>query len=299
MSAQDRLSRAVDERADALGTLLDRSLHGDGQALEVLVALLRTRHYTSIIDRLHRTRTQASTQTIEDAFQDSILRLVEKVKSGELRDLPDSSRADVLTYFFRLCDRRIADLRRPRLSPALARDKEELPTDLIDRNAVIPGENKTTERHRALLESAVLRLGPEEREILEEYLKGASQKEIAEKVGKKPSDINNLIARLKERLLLDIAPRSQTARLNYEAERSSERKKPSREEVKKAVEQLPLELAQVIQAIHYEKRTFESLARDLGSHGDRKVASRLKQAYRVLGAKLRADFPRAFDESQV
>lgn len=296
MSATDRLSHEVDKKADALGTLLERSLGGDGAALEVLVALLRTRHYKTLLDRLHRTRKQASTQTLEDAFQDSILQLVDKVKSGELRDLPEERREDVLGYFFKLCDRRIADLHRPRLSPVLAMEKEDVPTDLIDSNARIPGDHVTTDRHRDLLRSAVLRLGPEDRLVLEEYLKGASHKEIAEQVGKKACDVANQIARLKQRLLLDIAPRSATARLKYEAERATPLRKPSREELKAAVEQLPLELAEAVRAIHFEKITFETFAKSLKSHGDRKAASRLKQAYRLLSTKLRADFPSAFDE---
>lgn len=296
MAATKALAPGLGADQEALGALLERSLRGDLQALEVLITLLRTRHYKRILDRLHHSRRKAGTQTLEDAFQDTVLHLVERIRSGELRDLGEKDRGNVLGYIFKLCDRRVADLRRPRVSPANARDKSDVPSDLIDSKAVIPGEMPTTERHRRHLASAMARLDPLERRVLECHLAGVPYRAISEETGKSEAHLAVIIARIKEQLIQDIVPRSPTAKLKYEEERQAALRTPTAEEVKAAVEKLPPELKRAVVAVHYEGKTVQDLAALLGDRGSEKALVRLKQACRILSTNLKAEFPKAFQE---
>jgi RNA polymerase sigma factor (sigma-70 family) len=296
MSETGQLAAGPDGGAEAMGALLERALQGDGAALGVLITLLKTQHYRRIIGSMRKVRCQANTATLEDVFQDSVIQLVERVKSGELRDLPEESRRDVLKVFQQLCDRKLQSVYKPRRSPVNDRRKGEVPESVVDGKVSIPGEGRPTEQHRNLLESALRRLDPFERQILVKYLDGQSYAEIARETGKSEAYLMNVVSRAKKDILFDILPRSATARLKYEKEETARFRTPSREELRAAVDQLPLELREAVVHVHYEKRDLGLLAQKLGPGGAQKAKTRIHQAYRTLSGRLKAPFPKTFDD---
>jgi len=296
MSETGQRAAGTDDGAEVMGALLERALQGDGAALDVLITLLKTQHYRRIIRSMRKVRWQANTATLEDVFQDSVIQLVERVKSGELRDLPEESRRDVLKFFQQLCDRKLQSVYKPRRSPVNDRRKGEVPENVVDGNVPIPGENKPTEQHRRLLESALRRLDPFERHVLSKYLDGHSYAEIAHETGKSEDALDCLIRRVKKAILFDILPRSATARLKYEEEEATRSRKPTRDEIRAVVDLLPPELREVVLHVHYEKRDIDELARTLGPQGSQKVQTRIKQAYRTLSGRLKAPFPKTFED---
>ena len=297
VSERDPLPAGRDGDREAMGYLLDQALQGDRQALDTLISLIQTRHYAKIIGGLRKFRRGARTQTLEDIFQDSIIELVEKVRSGGLADLAPQERSDILRYFEIRCERKLRDHTRPRGNPLFDRDKADVPAMMIDENAPIPGDERKTEEHRRLLESAILRLDPLTRKVLERHLNGVPYGELAKETGKSENALAKLVWDAKMEILMDIVPRSPTARLNYEKERASAMKPDTAPEVRRAVDLLPRETRKAICHVHYEGGSIESLAGLIGDHGLEKARSRLKKGYEVLSSRLRgAPFPETFQE---
>jgi RNA polymerase sigma factor (sigma-70 family) len=277
---------------DVLDLLLERALRGDEEALGALLALLGTRHYRRVINSLRRLRSDAHTATLEDVFQDSVVKLVERIRSGELSELSPAERPGLLKYFQTLCDGRLRDTLKPRKSPVLARRKEPLPPDLPDKR--VPEGPKT--EHLRLLESALRRLEPAEEELLRKYLAGVPYKEIARQTGKSENALMKAVSNAKRKILADILPKSQTARLNIDKTRGRGKKPPGAEEILRAVRALPPELKEAIQFVHFEGGTPERLAARLGDRGLEKVRARLTQGYRRLAGTLGVPFPDSFSE---
>jgi RNA polymerase sigma factor (sigma-70 family) len=283
--------------SDALDTLLGRALSGDAEAAHCLVALLESDHHDRVTARMGYLKTGARTQTIEDAFQDTILRLMQRLRSGELRNLAAVDRENILQYFQRLCDGRLRDVMRERVSPVLNRRKEALSERLVDPHARVPGIAGQTE-HLALIHEAISGLEPEHERILRCYLEGVPQEEIARDCGRTIDAIKNVIVRLKKDLQLAIVPRSATAKLKFEEEQAKTRRWPSRAQIDATLAVLPPEIKEAAIFVHVKRRSVEDLARTLGDRGFEKAQARLKQAYRSLSGKLKAPFPEAFEKAR-
>ncbi len=206
MAETSHLTARTDDGAEAMGALLERALQGDAAALDVLITLLKTRHYRRIIGSMRKVRCQANTATLEDVFQDSVIQLVERVKSGGLRDLPEESRRDVLRFFQHLCDRKLQSVYKPRRSPVNARRKGEVPESVVDGKVPIPGENRPTEQHRKLLDSALRRLDPFEQQVLAKHLDGLSYADIADVLDISVATVKIRIYRAKQAIRKTIAP---------------------------------------------------------------------------------------------
>lgn len=284
------------DESDPQEILLGRALAGDAEAAHWLVTLLQSEGYRDIIGKMGYLKTGAHTATIDDVFQDTLIRFLERLKSGELKDLPAEDRKDIQQYFQRLCDGRLRDAVHARKSPLLARHKEEVPLDLIDPNAQIPGDSRQTE-HLALVQSAIARLDPEHALILRKVLAGQAYEEIAKETGRTVPAIKCLMLRIKEDLQADIVPRSATAKLNFEQEKAKERRWPSRSEIEAAIAILPPEIKEAAALIHLERRSMDDYARKLGDRGYEKAQSRLKQAYRSLAGRMKVPFPEAFEKA--
>lgn len=282
--------------SEALSVLLERSLQGDPEALNLLITLLQTKYYKRFTVSLKRLDTPAHTQTIEDVVQDSVIRLMEKIRAGELDDLKPEDRKNFLKYFQRVCDGGLRNAIRARKSPVLDRNKPPVPEEVIDANARIPGEERHTE-HLVLMHEAMARLDPENARILKLYTEGIPYQEIARITGKRKDNLKNIVLRAREALFEDIAPRSATAQLNYEKEQKKEKRWPTRTEIEEAVSILPPEIKEAVVFVHLEHRTIDELARKLGDRGYDKAQARLKQAYRSLSGGLKASFPEAFEKA--
>lgn len=297
MGERETLPAGRDGDREALGFLLDQALRGDPEAPDVLVSLIKTRHYAKIIGGLRRFRRGAHTQTLEDIFQDSIIELMEKIRSGSLADLSPQERSDILKYFEIRCDRKLRDHTRPRQDPLFSRDKARVPAQIPDPNTPIPGEERKTQEHRRLLESAILRLGPSARKVLELYIRGVPYSEIARETGKSENAIMSVVSQAKKTLIQDIVPRSPTARIQYERERAMDSKPLTADEVRRVVDLLPVETREAIRHVHYEGGTVESLISRLGDRGLEKAQARLRKGYEILSARLRgAPFPETFED---
>jgi RNA polymerase sigma factor (sigma-70 family) len=279
--------------SDVEEALLGRALSGDAEAAHWLVALFQSQYHKRITGRMKSLYTGAHTQTIEDVFQDTIIRLMERLKAGELKDLPPEDRQDILKYFQRLCDGRLRDAVRVRISPALSRRKEEVPEEIEDENVPIPGESRNTE-HLALVQDAIGRLDPQDAQVLRKYLEGMSFDEIGRETGRTVDALKMLVVRLKKALQVDIAPRSATANLKYEEDVAKARRWPRRSEIEAAIARLPPTIKEAAVFVHLEHHSIEEFAKKLGDQGFDKAQARLKQAYRTLSGKLKVAFPEAF-----
>ncbi|HLY73345.1 MAG TPA: sigma-70 family RNA polymerase sigma factor [Planctomycetota bacterium] len=288
---------SVGDESDPQEILLRRALAGEAEAAHWLVTLLQSECYRDITGKMGYLKTGAHTATIDDVFQDTLIRFMERLKSGELKDLAPEDRKDIQQYFQRLCDGRLRDALHARKSPLLARHKEEVPLDLVDKNARIPGDARQTE-HLALVHSAISRLDPEHATILRRVLAGMPYEEIATETGRTIPAIKCLMQRIKEDLQADIAPRSATARLKYEEEKAKERQWPSRSVIEAAIAVLPPEIKEAAVFLHVERRSLDEFARKLGDRGYEKAQARLKQAYRSLSGRMKVPFPEAFEKSQ-
>jgi RNA polymerase sigma factor (sigma-70 family) len=281
--------------AAALGVLLDQALGGDETALGMLVTLLHTQYGQRVINVMRKMGTGARTATLEDVFQESILRLMERIRAGELRDLDPKQRENFVSYFQRRCDNRLRELTlRVKKSPIKQRKKFVIPRGLADPKARIPGEVRRSE-DLALIRSALDRLPPEKANVLRRYMEGASYEEIAKETGASKDNLMKLVSRAKEELLFDLAQRSPTARLQYDIETGkTPRKPPGKREIEGAIARLPREIREAVTFVHLETGSADELAGRLGERGAEKAQARLQQAYRTLSARLKAPFPESF-----
>lgn len=286
----------IGDESDPQEILLSRALAGDAEGAHWLVTLLQSAYFRDITRQMKSLHTGAHTHTIEDVFQETLIRFLERLKAGEFKDLPPEDRDNIIHYFQRLCDGRLRDEVRTRMSPVLRRDKEEVPETLLDRNARIPGDSRHTE-HMSLVNAAIDRLEPLHARVIRLYLSGTSCEDIGRETGRSPDAIKNLIKRLKVDLREDIVPLSATAKVNYEADKARERKWPSRSEIEAAIAILPPEIKEAAAFVHIERRSLDEFARKLGDRGYEKAQARIKQAYRSLAGRMKVPFPEAFEKA--
>lgn len=280
--------------SDALDVLLERALLGDAQAARMFVTLLQTQYHQSLVDAM-RQFPAAHTQTVEDVIQDSIISLMEKLRTGELKDLSAEDRSDFLKYFKRLLMGALRNTVRERISPVLAREKEALKEEIPDDKAAIPGDSRNTE-HLVLINDAADKLDPESAQLLRMYRDEVPFAEIARITGKKEETLRNDIRRIKQDLRMEILPRSATAQLHHESEQRRSKRWPTRREVESAIATLPPTIKEAVSRVHLEQRPVEEFAATLGDRGLEKAMSRLKQAYGTLAFKLKVPFPDAFEK---
>lgn len=284
------------EQSDPREILLCRALAGEAEAAHWLVTLLHSEGYRDITGKMGYLKTGAHTATIDDVFQETLVRFLERLKAGELKDLSPENRKDIQQYFQRLCDGRLRDAVHVRKDPLFARKKEELSPDLVDKSVPPPGNSQHTE-HLSLVHSAIARLDPEHANILRKILSGTPYEEISKETGRSVKAIKNLFMRIKDDLQADIVPRSATAKLKFEEEKAKGRNWPSRSEIEAAIAILPPEIKEAAVFVHVEHRSVEEFARKLGDRGFEKAQARLKQAYRSLSGKMKVPFPEAFEKA--
>jgi RNA polymerase sigma factor (sigma-70 family) len=280
--------------APSLEYLFEQALRGDNEALRHFMTLINTKHYKLITQRLRGLKTGAGNATVEDIFQDTVINLMEKLQDGEIKDLKDDDRKDILEYFQKLCNGRLKDAVRKRKSPALERHKTKIPEQFPDRSVKIPGEQRYTE-HLSLIDYAASRLSPEHAAILKMYRDEVPYAEMARITGKKEETLRNLIARLKNELQLKIVPRSETAALHFERGRSQPLPdQPTWAQIDAVVALMPPEIGEAVRFVHVERHTVEELGRSLGVQGSEKAKARLVQAYQTLRGRLKFPFPDCF-----
>lgn len=296
MDRPQDLGLGIGGESDPQEILLGRALAGDAEGAHWLVTLLQSAYFRDITRQMKSLNTGAHTHTIEDVFQETLIRFLERMRNGELKDLAPEDRDDIIHYFQRLCDGRLRDEVRVRQSPVLRRGKEEVPETLIDKNARIPGDSRHTE-HLSLVNAAIDRLEPLHAQVIRLYLGGVSCEEIGRETGRSPDAIKNLIKRLKVDLRENIVPLSATAKMNYEADKARERKWPARSEIEAAIAVLPPEIKEAAVFVHVEHRSLDEFARKLGDRGYEKAQARIKQAYRSLAGRMKVPFPEAFEKA--
>lgn len=287
---------SIGDESDPQEILLSRALAGDAEGAHWLVTLLQSAYFRDITRQMKSLHTGAHTHTIEDVFQETLIRFLERLKAGELKDLSQEDRDNIISYFQRLCDGRLRDEVRVRQSPVLRRDKAEVSETILDQNARIPGDSRHTE-HLSLINAAIDRLEPLYAQVIRLYLSGVTCEDIGSQTGRSPKAIRNLIMRLKVDLREDIVPLSATAKVNYEADKARERKWPARSEIEAAIAILPPEIKEAALFVHVQHRSLDEFARKLGERGYEKAQARIKQAYRSLAGRMKVPFPEAFEKA--
>lgn len=282
--------------APSLEFLFEQALRQDKDALKHLFTLINTKHYKQITARLKGLRTGAGNPTVEDVFQDTVITLMEKLEAGELKELTEEDRKDILKYFQGLCNGRLKDVVRKRKSPVLQRHKAQIPETFADRGAKIPGEQRYTE-YLSLIDYAASRLSPEHAAILRMYRDGVPYEEMARITGKKVETLRNLIVRLKDELQLVIVPRSDTAELHYEKSLNPPKRRLTRREIEAAVEKLPAINKDAFLFVHVEGNSVEQLAERIGDDDTHRAQGRLEDAYRILSQRLNDIFPDAYERA--
>lgn len=299
---------ASNQTALLLDETFESALRGDAKALEMLLTLLKTRYGNLIFRKLRVHRGRSHTATMEDIFQESMVELIEQIKSGALAELEESERRDLVGYFQSLCDRRLENLRKARLDPLFDRNKSSVPFDLsrdkrIGEKVPIPGDGRKTERlqrHQGLLQNGIARLDPFDRLVLERHLAGVPYALISKETGTKVSTLESLVSRIKHSLAERILHQSPTARIHQRGDESSAPGTSSRsllptpQEIREAIRGLPVDTQRAIEFIHLKGGTVEQLAKSLGARGVEKAQARLKKGYESLSLKLEVSFPDSF-----
>ena len=277
----------------ALRVLLDQAILGDAEAAEHLVTLLGTKYYQRVLNRLEALKTEAKKPTLQDIFQDSIIELTQSLKSGGLKDLAEKDRQNVLYYFQNLCRDNLKNLLHRRKSPLLKHHLAELPEGLADPNVKIPGEQRHTE-HLELIAGAINRLDPDHALIMKLYKDQVSFEEMGRRLDKNAGTLRNQVVYLKEKLIVDIASRSETANFYLQKrQKESAKRPPTWEELAEAVELLPPKLREAAHFVAVEGRSIGAYSRGLGEGGPSEVEARLFLAYENLSKRFGVEFPDA------
>lgn len=302
-------SRDVAPKAPSNNTIelleetFENALRGDGQALEVLLTLIKSKYGNLILSKLRHHRGRSQTATIEDIFQQSMVDLMDQIKAGALSDLKESERRDVVGYFQSLCDRKLENHRKQRLDPLYAHDKEVMPEHIrenkrIGTEAYIPGDEHKSDkalRHHELLREAKEMLSPSDRNIFDRYLAGVPYAEISQLTGVKVPTLESLVTRIKQKIAERILEQSPTARLHHGLpEQPTKSLVPTAAEIRGAIEDLPRDTQDAITFVHLAGGTVEKLAKKLGDRGLEKAQARLKRGYESLQIKLDLPFPDSF-----
>jgi RNA polymerase sigma factor (sigma-70 family) len=270
--------RTGDDR-ELFATLLGKALREkDDDALTSLVSLLGTRRYVRQIKAYLSVIPGAHSSTRDDVVQETFLRFMDRVRSGELTEVP----ADVLKYVARLA----AFYLRDRLRYKLHEDERErgsltsVKHTAVDPNAVGPVTECDLREHRKFLDAALAELPAEDREILLLSQGDLSYREIGDQVGKSEEAVRKVVKRSEARVLEKLIQKSPTLASQYrEQTRAPERPAPRAEELRKAVGTLPPELRTVVSALHYDGKSIDDLASSLGRD---KAEARRDAGYEML-----------------
>jgi len=259
-----------------LRPLLDDALRGDRESLHALLELLATDHYRRIVGFL-RKHSAARTQTIEVAFQDSMVHFHELAGKGEV-----DVRGDVLQWVMWFCLRTLRNSRKGRKTPAHDRNWNRMTAVLENLEARhLSGPATLAVRHEAqeALRHAVDDLPARMKEVLELHLKGLTPDEIAAKLGIAVKTVYDIQDKAKSRVLLELAP-------SGAAPAKAPRKDPRAAAfIKTAVAGLPPEIRKAIEAHHFHG------AAELS---DERLRQLRDEGYRLLSRKLGVPFPDAF-----
>lgn len=271
-----------------LRPLLDEALRGDRDSLRALMELLATEYYRRIVGFLRR-HSSARTQTIEVAFQDSMVRFHELAEAGEVE-----VRGDVLNWVLYFCLRTLRNTRKARKTPAHDRNWNRMTAvleNLEARNFSGPATLAVRNEAELALRRSIDELPPRMKEVLELHVKGLSPAEIAEKLGIAVKTVYDLQEKAKARLLLELAPKGKAPAAAAPKPRKADPQAAAM--IRAAVVQLPRDIRRVIDALHLKGLAEAEAVSTLGLSGERLRELR-DEGYQLLGKKLGVRFPDAF-----
>lgn len=279
---------------EVLATLLGKAIRAkDDDALVSLVSLLGTPVYLRQIKAYLSAIPGAHSSTRDDVVQETFIRFMDRVRSGELSEVPP----DVLKYVARLAAYYLRDKLRYKLHED-ARERGSLTSvkyTAVDTRTLGPVTVADLGDHRKILEETLAELSDEDREIFL-LCQDLSYEEAAARLGRGKEGIRKRFDIVKARILRSLVGKSPALAEKYrdlEASRAARRPPPSADELRKAVETLPPELRAVVAGLHYERRSFDELVRTLGRE---KAEARRDAGYEMLSMQFGGlPFPETFE----
>jgi RNA polymerase sigma-70 factor (ECF subfamily) len=171
---------------------VDRALHGDGDAWEVLYVRLRPRLFAMCLRKL------GNREDAEDAVSETMLRAVRAANTFRWRN------AGFDAWIFRICRNVVIDMLRSRSRRAVLPSGEEQPqVGTVEEGVVLADEHATVRR-------ALDRLPPNDRELLElRIIGGLSSEEVAYVLGKRPGAVRTAQSRALARMRTYLAEEEQ------------------------------------------------------------------------------------------
>jgi DNA-directed RNA polymerase specialized sigma24 family protein len=286
--------------SDLLNDAFEAALRGDREALGNLLSILKTRYGQSCFTPLRSHRGDARPSGPAPSFQPTVSEFLEEIKGRATHELSEPERGEVLRFFTSFCDR---NLDQHRKGSALLRP----PTDAA-RPASEPRRNPATsvpsalsakrEEHWRLLQGEISALDAFDRLILERYLAGVSLSNMAKETGRKVAALEIHITRIKQRIADRLALQSSITGTRTDPPPLPDREAscaPRRQEILRALEDLPVEAQAAIDFVHIKGRTIVDLARTLGDRGLEKAQARLELGYESLARRLDIPFPESFE----
>ena len=288
------VSEIVRPDEDVFATLLGKAIaEKDDQALIALVSLLGTPRYFRRIKGYLSSIPGARTETREDVIQETFIRFMDRVRSGQLAEVP----TDVVRYVAVLASYNLRDrLRTKQAHPELP-DFQGFTTEIqnvADLKLRGPLTELDLRDHRKGLDEALSELPIEDREILLLSHEDRTYREIAEQVGKSEEAVRKVAKRSEARVLEKLIRKSPALATKYREESGGQAcPLPSADELRKAVGTLPSELRTVLAALHFEKKSFDELA---GALGREKAEARRDAGYEMLSMQFSGlPFPQTLD----
>jgi RNA polymerase sigma factor (sigma-70 family) len=250
----------------------------DDQALVALVSLLGSRRYFQRLKGYLSPIPGAHTATREDVVQETFIRFMDRVRSGQLSEVPP----DVLKYVAVLATYQLRDRLRTRAS-AEGRESQSFTSEvekMADTRLGGPVTQLDQKDHRKLLDQALSELPPEDCEILLLCQEDLTYREVADRVGKSEEAVRKIAKRTEARVLEKLIRKSPALAAKLREETGAPaRPLPGADELRKAVAALPAELRTVIAALHFEGKPLEELAKTLGLE---KAEARRDAGYEML-----------------
>jgi RNA polymerase sigma factor (sigma-70 family) len=269
----------------------------DRTALDTFFELLYDDHFSEIALQVHGYG-KASDVTVKEVIDDSLAKLLEDVVKEKYRKAPGSA-AEHIKY---LLLRRFIDRRR-----YWDRDHEDVVDHretIIDPGVENPARAAQVQESGALLdarlEQALASMSDQNARIIRMRLEGRTYEEIAREVGIQKVSIRKAFVRALDRLMTQLVSHSPSMVLRFKDLKEQlttaprEEVWPTLEQVKAALPRITERVRTVLDRLHFQGVTRETLAAEFGAET---LEVLLRRGYDILESRFKVSFPEAFERA--